>query len=277
MCFLWVHSPWLIGQGAAQTPSGLGLRPPTGQCRVERSDQADQLNDGAAGTGDIDHCPVRFLTLGRLCLDPLFPGCGDFRREMEGLDAGAVELKVFPEVQREHPGQIFQRGVVHDRLAFGEVIDDDVTGRPELKRVASHPDLAGMHGNAAERGGRVPRERPQPLERGVEERVTAALQAQGLDLAKLQAVADGDAVDHAALGREQDRELVASRSPSVASQSPEPASPQAGGSRLDPDGRSSRCANGAGGSSPRASQGQAGLRPRRAARAGRSTVLPPER
>lgn len=131
-----------------------------------------------------------------------------------------VGLQVLPEVQGEHAREVFETGVVQGRLAFGEVVDDEIADRPAFELIAVDQliggELPGEHSQGPQGGGGVRRELPHVLEEGVEQEpavTTPLLQGDGLGLPQFDAVTDGDVADSTALGEEDHRDLGASLEP----------------------------------------------------------------
>ncbi|MEY2229717.1 hypothetical protein [Streptomyces sp. BF23-19] len=130
--------------------------------------------DGAlADFGDLDVAAVRLSLAAGLGADAVLPRGRDSARQAKGVDAGVVTFKVSPEQLGKTAGEVLQRGVVESGLAFGEVVDDQVTDRPALQLIAVHElfdaDLASPALEVAQVRRRVWREDLQVLEPEVEQ------------------------------------------------------------------------------------------------------------
>jgi len=60
---------------------------------------------------------------------PLLPRRGDIARKLQRVDAGMVGLEIGPEEFAEQVGQPLQRGEIHRRLPFEQVVDQHVPHR----------------------------------------------------------------------------------------------------------------------------------------------------
>ncbi|MFC4607773.1 hypothetical protein ACFO9E_08085 [Streptomyces maoxianensis] len=75
-----------------------------------------------------------------------------------------MSFQISPEVQGEHAREIFEAGVVQGRLAFREVVDDEIADWLALELIAvdqlSGGELPGEHSQRSQRGGGVRRDLP---------------------------------------------------------------------------------------------------------------------
>ena len=144
-------------------------------------------------------------------LEALLPSGGDVGRQPQRVDARMVGFQVLPEPQRQRRCQAREGAVVDARLAFAQVVHEQVADRPAGKVIPVDQLLDGElpgepgadHPDAGRRSGREDPGRVQEL---VDERavpVGAAPVAEHLPAAvqQLHAVAGGDVADQAALGR----------------------------------------------------------------------------
>jgi hypothetical protein len=142
----------------------------------------------------------------------LLPRRGHPGFQPQRADPGMVDLEIVPEKAGQGAGQAPQRRVVDRGLAFPQVIDDQGADRLAGDGVTVDQLLHGQLPGRLEcpdRGRRGRREGPQRVQQLVE--VRAGVAAAGDEhLQQFQAIADGDAGDRAALGR-QDRSDPAGR------------------------------------------------------------------
>jgi hypothetical protein len=142
--------------------------------------------------------------------EPFLPAAGHLIGEVEGIEAGLVELEVSPEEQHQLGGQLSERGVVHGGLALVEVIDEQVPHRPADHLVAVDELL---HGQLAAAAGRPDRRRVlRRQEAGLsQQQIPVAVLAGGVaDLGPvgLDAVGHGDVGQPAAVVDEDPGQLV---------------------------------------------------------------------
>jgi hypothetical protein len=140
-------------------------------------------------------------------LDPLFPCGGDRGGEPDVVDAGVVQLEVFPEQAPELVGELAQGAVVEPDLAFAQVIHQQVADRPAGDVVAVDELLdrqLAVGPEHADGGGGVCREHLQRVKGLVEAQVVApapvADSLLGDELQQLKAVAGRDVADKPAFG-----------------------------------------------------------------------------
>lgn len=94
---------------------------------VERPDAAEDLQAPLAG-------PPRPSFAGGES-EPGFPGVGDFRWEVEGLDAGVVLFDVGPECASQGAGELAEAAEVHAGAPLVEIADQHVADRRGLDLV----------------------------------------------------------------------------------------------------------------------------------------------
>jgi hypothetical protein len=133
--------------------------------------------------------------------------------QLEGVDAGVVGLQVGPEQLAEQVGEALQRGEVHRRLAFAQVVDQNVTHRVAGDLVAVDQLLTGRLPAAGEhlhRGGRVLAQATKAAQQLIEQRAAGMHLGRGThaggDLQKFNAVTDLDRGGRPALGGQDDRD-----------------------------------------------------------------------
>jgi hypothetical protein len=195
-------------------PTGGILKRPLGEIEVEGThlhqplavaDPRDRHDAGVPGVGRR-----RLRRRLRLGQQPL-PPCGDDSGgQAQGIDAGVVELEVLPEPIAQVVGEVPEAVVVQPRLALPQVVHQQLTHRPAGELVAVDQLLGG----ALAAGAQLPQPRrglvaedPQPTQHLVEDRDVTwpGRQRLGLGVQQLQDVADNDVVQHAALGRDDQR------------------------------------------------------------------------
>ena len=116
-------------------------------------------------------------------------------------------FEVGPEPLRQIVGQALQAGVVQRRLAFGQVVHEQVADRATVQPVAVDQFLRGELAGGAERSQslrRVVAEDTEFAQHPVEDLVIACRAGEGFGFAvhQFQRVADGDVGQGAALGGE---------------------------------------------------------------------------
>lgn len=123
-------------------------------------------------------------------------------------------LEVLPEELAEKVGELFQGGVVDRRLPFVQVADQEVADRG-AGQVVLADELSGGELSLeprvehAQRRRRVRREQARRVQQRVEADALAAAAVAGIaGLCQLQAVADRDVGERAALGRDDDRQVL---------------------------------------------------------------------
>ncbi len=166
-----------------------------------------------AGHRDRADLTVAVLRPGRLGGDALFPGGSRLGVQPQGADAWLVPFQIAPEQPAERIGELVQGGVVDGRLAFPQVVHQQVTDRPAGDLVPVDQLLAPEPalGSQSPHRRRVAGEHSQGAEQLVEVRASragAAVQVIG-DAQQLQAVTNGDVADQAALGGQDDGDPAA--------------------------------------------------------------------
>ena len=154
----------------------------------------------AAGRGDDG------LLLGPRAL---FPAVGDLGAQVQAVDAGMMVLQVGPE-HAQLAGQLFQAAVVHRRLAFAQVIDEQVTDGLAGELVPVDHFLGrALAGGAqlAQPGRRCRAEDPCLAQQPVAGGTVAAGRAvhPGLGIQQFQQIPDPDIGQRAAPGGQDDR------------------------------------------------------------------------
>ena len=139
----------------------------------------------------------------------LFPAVGDLGAQVQAVDAAMVGFQVGPE-HAQLAGQLFEAAVVHRRLAFAQVIDEQVTdglaGEPVTVDHFLRRALArGAQLAQPARRGRA--ENPHLAQQPVTGGAVAAGRAGhiGLGIQQLQHITDPDIGEHAAPGSQDDR------------------------------------------------------------------------
>jgi hypothetical protein len=145
----------------------------------------------------------------RLGPHPLLPRISDLSAHVQAVDAGMVGFQVRPE-HAQLAGQLFQAPVIHPGLAFPQVVDQQVTDGPAGQVMP----VDHLLWSPLARGAQFPQPRrrcraegPQLAQQPVAGRGLASggTGHAGLGVEQLQDVADLDASEHPALGRQDHR------------------------------------------------------------------------
>src|SRR6266536_3075370 len=200
---------------AAADRAGNGPRPPAGGL-VQRPlpeveiEGPDGHQDVVSGLPPDDLLPAAGRADGP-GLEALLPPGGDVGRQPQRVDARMAGFQVLPEPQRQRRCQAREGAVVDARLAFAQVVHEQVADRPAGKVIPVDQLLDGElpgepgadHPDAGRRSGREDPGRVQELVDEGAVPVGAAPVAEHLPAAvqQLHAVAWGDVADQAALGR----------------------------------------------------------------------------
>ncbi len=139
-------------------PSGRVVVGPLGDVEVEGPDRGEHAAPVQSRRGQRDLFPVGCGRGAGAEHHPLLPRRGDIAGQLQRVDAGVVGLQIGPEQLAEQVGVALQRGEVHRRLTFAQVVDQHVAHRPAGDPVAVDQLLAAglpTAGEHLDRGGCV--------------------------------------------------------------------------------------------------------------------------
>ena len=144
----------------------------------------------------------------------MLPRRGDIAGQEKRVDSGVVGLEIGPKQFAQQVGVALQRGEVHRRLTFPQVVHEYVAHGPTRDPVAVDQRLAAGLSTAGEhfdRGGRIGTKLAMRAQQLIEQRAVEMPGGRGPGAGdgseQLDAVADPHLLDLAALGRQDDRNI----------------------------------------------------------------------